>query len=60
MNLVLTRGREGIQNPENLADVICERPLIVMPGPVWLLLSLTKPRARWPYRRACMGVRSTS
>ena len=27
MNLVLTRGREGVQNPEILADVICERPL---------------------------------
>ena len=27
MILVLTRGREGVQNPENLADVICERPL---------------------------------
>ena len=27
MNLVLTRGGEGVQNPENLADVICERPL---------------------------------
>ena len=26
MDLVLTRGREGVQNPENLADVICERP----------------------------------
>ena len=30
--MVLTRGREGVQNPKNLADVICERP----------------PRARWP------------
>ena len=29
MNLVLTRG-EGVQNPKNLTDVICERPLIVM------------------------------
>ena len=27
MNLVLTRGREGVQNPENLADVICACPL---------------------------------
>ena len=26
VNLVLTRG-EGVQNPKNLADVICERPL---------------------------------
>ena len=26
VNLVLTRG-EGVQNPENLADVICEWPL---------------------------------
>ena len=26
VDLVLTRGREGVQNPENLADVICERP----------------------------------
>ena len=23
VDLVLTRGREGVQNPENLADVIC-------------------------------------
>ena len=28
MNLVLTRG-EGVQNPKNLADVICEQPLSV-------------------------------
>ena len=28
MDLVLTRGREGVQNPKNLADVICERPLM--------------------------------
>ena len=27
VDLVLTRGREGVQNPDNLADVICERPL---------------------------------
>ena len=27
MNLVLTRGREGVQNLENLADVICALPL---------------------------------
>ena len=27
VDLVLRRGREGVQNPENLADVICERPL---------------------------------
>ena len=27
MDLVLTRGREGVKNPANLADVICERPL---------------------------------
>ena len=27
VDLVLARGREGVQNPENLADVICERPL---------------------------------
>ena len=27
VNLVLTRGREGVQNPENLADVICACPL---------------------------------
>ena len=27
MDLVLTRGGEGVQNRENLADVICERPL---------------------------------
>ena len=26
VDLVLTRG-EGVRNPENLADVICERPL---------------------------------
>ena len=26
VDLVLTRGREGVKNPENLADVICERP----------------------------------
>ena len=30
VDLVLTRGREGVQNPENLADVICERPLNVV------------------------------
>ena len=30
VDLVLTRGREGVQNPENLADVICERPLSIM------------------------------
>ena len=24
MDLVLTRGREGVKNPENLADIICE------------------------------------
>ena len=23
---MLTRGGEGVKNPENLADVICERP----------------------------------
>ena len=28
MNLVLTRG-EGVQNPENLADVICKWPLML-------------------------------
>ena len=28
VDLVLTRVREGFKNPENLADVICERPLI--------------------------------
>ena len=27
MNLVLTRGREGVQNPKNLADVISTCPL---------------------------------
>ena len=27
MDLVLTRGREGVQNPGNLADVICASPL---------------------------------
>ena len=27
VDLVLARGREGVQNPENSADVICERPL---------------------------------
>ena len=32
MDLVLTRGREGVQNPGNLADVICERPLRGGPG----------------------------
>ena len=26
---ILTRGGEGVKNPENLADVICEWPLIV-------------------------------
>ena len=26
MDLVLTRGREGVQNLKNLADVICEWP----------------------------------
>ena len=29
MNLVLTRGREGVQNLENLADIICASPLCV-------------------------------
>ena len=28
VNLVLTRGREGVQSVKNLADVICESPLI--------------------------------
>ena len=27
---ILTRGGEGVQNPKNLADVICERPLSVI------------------------------
>ena len=27
VDLVLTRGREGVKNPENLTDVICEWPL---------------------------------
>ena len=27
MNLVLTRGREEVENPENLAEVICACPL---------------------------------
>jgi len=31
VDLVLTRGREGVQNPQNLADVICERPLSFIP-----------------------------
>ena len=31
MNLVLTRGREGVQNPEKLEDVICTCSL--MPNP---------------------------
>ena len=26
MDLVLTRGREGVQNPENLEDVTCTCP----------------------------------
>ena len=30
VDLVLTRGREGVKNPENLADVICEQPLGVI------------------------------
>ena len=29
VDLVLTRGREGVQNPKNLAYVICERPLML-------------------------------
>ena len=29
VNLVLTRGREGVQNLENLADIICASPLCV-------------------------------
>ena len=32
--LVLTRGREGVQNPGNLADVICERPLTLFSRPM--------------------------
>ena len=28
VNLVVTRVREGVQNPENLADVICTCPLM--------------------------------
>ena len=28
MDLVLTRGREGVQNLKNLADVICASPLM--------------------------------
>ena len=27
---MLTRGREGVRNPKNLADVICERPKILL------------------------------
>ena len=27
VDLVLTKGRDGVQNPENLADVICVCPL---------------------------------
>ena len=27
VDLVLTRGREGVKNPENLADIICHCPL---------------------------------
>ena len=27
MDLVLKKGREGVQNPETLADVICTQPL---------------------------------
>ena len=27
MDLVLTRGRKGVQDPENVADVLCTRPL---------------------------------
>ena len=26
MNLVLARGREGVQDPKNLVDVICTCP----------------------------------
>ena len=29
VNLVLTRGRKGVQNLENLADVICASPPFV-------------------------------
>ena len=31
MNLVPTRGREGVQNPKNLEDVICTFPLTPLP-----------------------------
>ena len=37
MNLVLTRRREGGQNLENLADVICACPLRGPPIPLTLL-----------------------
>ena len=30
VNLVLTRGRKGVQNPKNLADVICACPMSFM------------------------------
>ena len=32
MDLVLTRGREGVKNPENSADVICAYPLRLPSG----------------------------
>ena len=31
MNSVLTRGREGVQNLENLANIICASPLASLP-----------------------------
>ena len=39
MNLVLTRGREGVQNPENLADIIYALPLAILRH--WVLRWLT-------------------
>ena len=44
MYLVLTR-REGVQNPKNLADVICERHLTVtLFGKVGLAITVTVSR----------------
>ena len=45
MDLVLTRGMEGVQNPENLADVICTSSLMqdTLPNSTYESLPLQVP-----------------
>ena len=41
--IILTRGGEGVKNPENLADVICEWPLSKRLIPFFSFDGWTKP-----------------